>query len=94
MGRERISEGMIKLLVSRLNQATGSPDSAYTLDAEGRYKANAGNYHTSSQLGGMALERMVEGGGTEQIISRGTKRELFERLHSLLDGISIGKGLE
>ncbi len=91
--RERITEGMIELRVKRLNELTHSPASAYTVDADtGRHMAQIGNYHTSSQSGGMALERMVNvSGGVEQVISRGPKRELFDRLGSLIDGISIGR---
>lgn len=84
---ERITESNLKALVLRINEATGSPVEPYTKQPGGRYKARIGNYHLDIAYGGYALDRMVnDGGGVSVIIGRGTKRELWDKMHAFLRG--------
>ena len=84
---ERITESNLKALVLRINEATGSPVETYTKQPDGTYKAQVGNYHLDFAYGGVALDRMFnEGGGVSVIIGRGTKRELWDKMHAFLRG--------
>jgi len=84
---ERITESNLKALVRRINEATGSPLEPYTKQPDGTYKAGIGNYHLDIAYGGYALDRMVnDGGGASVIIGRGTKRELWDKMHAFLRG--------
>ncbi len=88
----RINQANIDRGLDRLNETTGNPKEPYTRsDDEGRFKCNIGCYTYSSQAGGVAIEQMVEGGGVRTIIDRGTKREVYEKLHAYLDGIDVGR---
>ena len=85
---ERITESNLKALVRRINEATGAAIEPYTKQPDGKYKANIGNYHLDIAYGGYALDRMVnDGGGVTVVISRGTKRELWDRMHAYLAGL-------
>ena len=86
---ERITEKMLEMLVKRINQITGNPESSYTQDKDGEYTANPGNYHLSGAYGGVALHQMAnEGGGVHDIFGgHMPKRELFERMHAFIKGI-------
>ncbi len=86
----RISQSNIDRVVARLNETTGNPSEPWR-EVGSAYRANVGNYHCSIENGGVAVEQIVEGGGTTKIIDRGTKREVYEKLHALLDGIEIGR---
>lgn len=93
---ERVSQRNIDRVLDRLNQTTGNPKDPYTKCDPSKkfpsgYRCNVGNYHYSSQAGGVAIEQMMEGGGVRTIIDRGTKREVYEKLHALIDGIDIGQ---
>jgi hypothetical protein len=92
--RDRITNGHLDRLVDILNKETGSPAEPYTKGDDGRYYTNVGNYHLGSAYGGVELVRMDnESGGVSTVISRGTKRELYDRLRAMLDGIRIAKNI-
>ena len=89
---ERITESNLEALVARINDATGSPSEPYTKQPDGRYLAQIGNYHLDIAYGGYALDRMVnEGGGVSVIIGRGTKRELWDKMHAFLRGFETAR---
>lgn len=89
---ERITESNLKALVLRINEATHSPVDAYVKQQDGRYKAQIGNYHLDIAYGGYALDRMVnEGGGVTVVIGRGTKRELWDKMHAFLRGFETAQ---
>lgn len=91
MPSERITDRMLNALCERINEATGSPAVSYTRDESGT-RANIGHYHADRSYGGVSLDRMFsEGGGVENIIPRGTKRELYHAMRAYLDGIEAGK---
>lgn len=86
----RITEKMLENLVSEINHLTGSPNTPYSRDQNGKLRGNIGNYHLSYAYGGVNLHRMSnESGGINCPISSGykTKRELYEMMHSFIRGI-------
>ncbi len=40
-----------------------------------------------------STEMVTDGGGVEQIFSRGTKRELYDKLHAFIKGLGVGREL-
>ena len=89
----RITDSMLEARVKRLNELTNSPATPYT-QADGRAVANVGNFHLSYAYGGVCLHRMANpsGGVSTPIISyHTTKRELFDRINSYMDGIMFAQ---
>lgn len=70
---ERITESNLKALVRRINEATGAAIEPYTKQADGRYKANIGNYHLDIAYGGY--------GGTECTRSCVASRQVRSASH-------------
>ena len=87
---ERITELNLKHAVKFLNKLTGNSVEPYK---DG--KAIIGNYHISHCYGGVSLHHtMNEDGGIRDVFSCGhvTKRDLYNRIHAMMDGIKIQKG--
>lgn len=86
----RVTEKELEAIVGRINRMTGSPDTAYTRQPEGRMKANIGNYHLSYAYGGVQLVRMTnEGGGVSNVLGTGhvPKRELAGLMYAFINGL-------
>lgn len=86
---DRITNADLEFLVDRINAATDSPPKPYTKGADGRFKANIGNYHISGAYGGVKLVRMGNKGGGISAVSTngyGTKRELYNWMTAFLAG--------
>ena len=91
---QRITEKQIESALARLNTATNSPAAAYVRDADGVYTAQVGNWHASGAYGGVQLQRMHNtSGGVASFGGYGTKRELYERIHAMLDGLRVASTL-
>lgn len=91
----QITIGMLKDKIEYLNQLTNSPLTPYSR-VDNMNIANIGNFHLYQAYGAFGLHRMVnEGGGItdRHIYGLHTKRELFERLNSFINGIDFNKGL-
>ncbi len=89
---ERITQKDLEWFVKRINELTGSPQDRYTKNADGRHKANAGNYHLDYAYGGVKLVRMCSEGSGVAVISHsgfGTKRELYNWMRAFVAGIQI-----
>lgn len=89
----RITDSMLEARVKRLNELTGSPATPYG-QIDGKTVANVGNFHLSYANGGVCLHRMANesGGVRTPIISyHTTKRELFDRINSYMDGIMFAQ---
>ena len=83
----RISKAQLDYLIERINTLTNNPMTYSTRD-NGNFKANIGHYHLYGAYGGIALHQtMNEGGGIHQIIGISTKRELYDRMQSLIYGL-------
>ncbi len=96
---QRITEKQLESLVERLNKVTNSPLTPYTKQADGKFKANPGNYHWGWAYGGVKLVRMGnEGGGLSDgdVLGTGfgTKREVYNALHSFFRGMEVGENLK
>ena len=85
----RITKADLEKTVDRINRTTGNPLTPYTKDASGKFTSNVGNYHLTGAYGGHGLEQMDnDGGGTRSIFGYMTKRELYDRMHAYLKGMS------
>ena len=84
----------LQAIVDRINRATGCPLESGGCDADGRYRANIGNYHLDQAYGGVALYRMVnEDGGCSDVLRIGhvSKRELESAMHAFIAGLEAGQ---
>ncbi len=92
----RITVAQLQAVIDRINRETNSPMQPYAPDADGRQRAQIGNYHLSRAYGGFALHRMVtEGGGVSSPLSTGhiPARELLGRMHAYLSGIYAARSV-
>ena len=90
MATIRITNKDIKASLNRLNLALGREVEPYTKLEDGTYRTNIGNFHDYSAYGMVGLHEMFNsGGGVKSHGGLGTKRELYERIHAMLDGISL-----
>jgi hypothetical protein len=90
----RITRKTLDAIVARINTMTNSPLEAYSKDAEGKYRANVGNFHISGAYGGFALHRMVnDAGGVSDVFSGGHQpaRQVADRLYAFISGLSFNK---
>jgi hypothetical protein len=91
---DRVTVSHLQAVISRINRETDSPAEPYVLDADGRQRAQIGNYHLSRAYGGFALHRMVtEGGGVSSPPSTGhiPARDLMNRMHAFLLGLDAAR---
>jgi hypothetical protein len=87
---QRITDKDLEAAVRRLNIITGSPETPYTKQSDGRFKANIGNYHLSYAYGGVCLHRISnESGGVTTPVGIGhvSKRELYGLLNAFINSI-------
>ena len=91
----RITKNDLDNVVQRINVVTGRPPTSYSKQDDGSYIPNAGNYHLDWDYGGVSLAQMslTEGcTGTRDIISgKGTKSELYYKMHAFLAGIEAAR---
>ena len=88
MATYRITNKDIKSSLDRLNRALGRSTEPYSKLEDGTYQCNIGNFHDYSAYGMVGLHEMGNsGGGVKSHGGLGTKRELYERIHAMLDGI-------
>lgn len=83
---QRITESNLKAVIARLNRATGSPEQPY---AAGEPQANC--WHIGYAYGGYQLQRMSSRPGCTGVSTYGgygTKRDLWDRVQAMLDGIA------
>lgn len=86
----KITLKLLQNKVDFINEATNSPETAYTRTATGQLIANIGHYHISQAYGGVALARIVtSGGGVSMPTNSGhiTKRELCHELDGFIAAI-------
>ena len=86
----RITNSDIKAALDRLNKALGRATEPYSKDADGHSQPNPGVFHEYSAYGSVGLHEMAQTGTS--VISHGglgTKRELYERIHAMIDGIRL-----
>ena len=82
----RITLSNLEAIILRLNRATGSPEQPYVGN-----QPQALCWHLGGAYGGYQLQRMSEKPGCTGVTTLGgygTKRELWDRVHAMLDGIN------
>lgn len=88
----RTTIGTLRTLVEYLNQETGHATEAYTKQADGTYKPNAGNYHLYMAYGAYGLDQMCDTGtGVNTIFHLTTKKELEAQIRAYRRGIEVAK---
>ncbi len=84
----RISINDLKNLCTYINELKNTPIKPYE-NVDGKFKANIGNYHLYQAYGAVGLHRMVnEGGGITEILGLSTKKELYDKMHAYIKGIT------
>lgn len=89
--RDRVKQSDLEALVYTINKLTGSPTEYSTEQSDGTHKTNVGHYCLSYAYGGVNLHRVVsDGGGVTTPLGGGyhTKRELYYRLQSFINGLT------
>jgi len=82
----RITEEYLESQVDGLNVIVGIDSKKVQYNTVGSYQLDYAN-------GGIALHKITGGTGcVDEIINRGTKRELSDRIYSFTKGILIGMG--
>ena len=90
----RITVAQLQAVIDRINRETDSPAEPYIRDADGKLRAQIGNYHLSRAYGGFELCRMVtEGGGVSSPLRTGhiPARDLMNRMHAYLAGLDAAR---
>ena len=90
----RLTKAALQHRIDTLNELTGQPMEPWNpvRREDGGLAANVGNYHLDWAYGGVAVDQMHNvGGAVVDIIQRGTKRETYDRLGALIQGIRIGQ---
>jgi len=91
----RITLKFLEAQITRLNNLTNSPETPWR-KADGKLRANIGNYHLDQAYGGCKLVRMHnEGGAIEDVLHTGYvgKREVSNAIDGFIRGIHAGKEL-
>lgn len=89
----RITKQMLLNKIQYLNEITNSPLKPY-IEVDGKYKAQIGCFTLYQAYGLNGLHRIVnEGGGVTDRYVYGlhSKRDLYERVCSFIDGINFKK---
>jgi hypothetical protein len=85
----RITKAQLEAVIEWLNKELKRPLKPYER-IDGKLTARIGNFHLYQAYGAYALHEMrTDGGGIRQTIGLGTKKELFNSIHRLLDGIRL-----
>ena len=89
---QRITKADLEGVCRMINKLTGSPEEPYTKGEDGQWKPNGGCFHLDWAYGGVGLQRMAKtGSGTEKILGGFMpKRELYEKMHAMIQGIHAG----
>jgi len=87
---DRISEKQLHSVINTLNEVTGSP-----AEYRGENGTNIGHFCLDVAYGGYSLNRLsnTQGGVTTRYCyGRHTKRELYDLIHAMIQGVLLGKG--
>jgi len=79
----------LELLVSELNKQLDRPLKPY-IKENGKLTAQIGNFHIYQAYGAYGLHEMAtDGGGIRQTVNLSTKKELYNALHKLIQGVEL-----
>ncbi len=80
---QRITEAMLEVRVQHMNEELGFTFIEWD---------TIGSFQTDYAYGGVSIVRITSSGGAcTTIIPRGTKKEVFNRLNSFIDGYLLGR---
>lgn len=87
----RVRQSDLEARVNRINRTLGLPEEPYKAERgpNGELQGNPGTYKLDGAYGGWALTRMARDGGTGEatVLTRGSARDLYDRMGAFLDGI-------
>lgn len=79
----------LELLIAELNKQLDRPLKPY-IKEDGKLTAQIGNFHLYQGYGAYGLHEMAtSGGGVRQTIYLGTKKELYNALQKLIQGVEL-----
>ena len=90
MPQPRVTVAHLRAIIDRINRVTGSPAEPYVQGADGKHRAQIGNYHLSRAYGGYCLHRMAnDGGGVSCPIVNWhvPARQLADLMHAYIAGL-------
>jgi len=88
---DRITRKELDYFVNELNVLTNNPLKPYE-QIDGKLIGQIGNYHLYGAYGSTALHQtMNNGGGVHEVFGLSTKRELYNKIRALIQGIELGK---
>jgi hypothetical protein len=92
----RIAQHDLQARVNRINRTLGLPEDPYQAERgpNGELQGNPGTFKMDGAYGGWALNRMARDGGTGEscVLTRGSARDLYDRMGAFLDGIDAARG--
>ena len=78
-----ITQAQIEAMLDEINEFLKQPTEPYTMQPDGKLKANEGVFFLGMAYGGHRIEQMVNGGGIKTITHYDTKRATLEAASSL-----------
>lgn len=88
---DRITRKELDYFVNELNVITNNPLKPYE-QVNGKLIGQIGNYHLYGAYGATALHQtMNNGGGVHEIFGLSTKRELYNKIRAMIQGVQLGK---
>jgi hypothetical protein len=85
----RTTLAQIEALIAELNKQLDRPSKPY-IKENGKLTAQIGNFHLYQAYGAYGLHEMAtDGGGIRQTTQLGTKKELYNALHKLIQGVEL-----
>lgn len=91
----RITKQNVEARINYLNELVGANPKVWTENAEGKLKANIGTYYWSGSMTGHRLHLVCnENGGVHSITYGKTKRDFYDAINNIIEGIRIGLSIE
>ena len=88
---DRVTNEHLRARVDIINSILGKNKVPYEENPDGVWIANIGTYCLDYAYGGVALDRIcTDGGGVDNILDRGTKRDLLDRMYAFSKGLQVG----
>ena len=79
----------LELLATELNKQLDRPLKPY-IKENGKLTAQIGNFHIYQAYGAYGLHEMAtDGGGISQTVNLSTKKERYNALHKLIQGVEL-----
>ena len=73
-----ITQAQIEVMLNEINEFLKQPTEPYTMQPDGKLKANDGVFFLGMAYGGHRIEQMVNGGAVRNITNYDTKRATYD----------------